>query len=250
MNDQAKAKGLRSGAICKWAAMKGDRIARPLDVQRGRAFDDRNHQQTGRRKRHAVESRLRLIRSTLQLIAERGYPDVTVEAITEAADVGKGTFYNYFESKEHLLAAIAQIQEGAADRAMDEARNGKRTIRLVLNRLARRMCEELERSPNLAHAFLSSMVTGTVIPQEMRKYMSEECHTIAEIIKIGQKRGEISSSQDREQLALLFQQSILGTILLWSLQGEPGLQESVAASIQYFWRVVVAHGKLSEQGSD
>ena len=58
----------------------------------------------GRRQRRAAETRLRLFRSALLLFAERGFPNVTVEDITEAADVGKGTFFNYFETKDHVLA--------------------------------------------------------------------------------------------------------------------------------------------------
>ena len=64
----------------------------------------------GRRARRAAETRVRLFRSALELIAERGLPNVTVEDITEAADVGKGTFFNYFASKEHVLGVMAEIQ--------------------------------------------------------------------------------------------------------------------------------------------
>ncbi len=61
----------------------------------------------GRRQRRAAETRLRLFRCALQLFAQRGFPNVTVEDITEAADVGKGTFFNYFESKDHVLGVMA-----------------------------------------------------------------------------------------------------------------------------------------------
>ena len=62
----------------------------------------------GRRQRRAAETRLTLFRCALELIAERGLPNVTVEDITEAADVGKGTFFNYFETKEHVLGVMAR----------------------------------------------------------------------------------------------------------------------------------------------
>lgn len=199
-----------------------------------------SQQRFGRRKRHAAKTRLRLIQSALQLIAMRGFPGVTVADITEAADVGKGTFYNYFESKDHILAAIAEIQTGIVRHALEEATTGQRTIRSILNRLANRMCEELGPSPNLARAFLSSLVTGNVISREMRRGLSEECRMIAEIIKVGQRRNEVSSSLDQDRLALLFLQSIFGTILLWSLQGEPNPRDSIAVSVKYFWKTVAA----------
>lgn len=82
----------------------------------------------GRRERRAAETRLRLFRCALQLFSERGYPNVTVEDITEAADVGKGTFFNYFESKDHVLGVLAEIQLGKVQEAVDEAESGKRPI--------------------------------------------------------------------------------------------------------------------------
>jgi AcrR family transcriptional regulator len=223
--------------------MKDDRIARSLDAQGTPVSEGLLRQQRiGRRKRHAAETRSCLIQSALQLIAERGYPDVTVADITEAADVGKGTFYNYFQSKEHILATIAEIQQLTVSHALDEAETGQRTIRFVFNRLASRMCEEVGRSPNLARGFLSSLVTSNAIPQ-IRPTMLEECRMITEIIKMGQKRGEINSNLDQERLALQFQQSIFGTVLLWSLQGEPNLRDSVAVSVKYFWKAIAAPRK-------
>ena len=72
----------------------------------------------GRRQRRAAETRLRLFRSALQLFAERGFANVRVEEITEAADVGKGTFFNYFESKDHVLGVMAEIQLGKVREAL------------------------------------------------------------------------------------------------------------------------------------
>jgi AcrR family transcriptional regulator len=86
----------------------------------------------GRRERKAAQTRLKLFRCALQLFAERGFPNVTVEDITEAADVGKGTFFNYFSSKDHVLSVMAEIQLGKVREALQAAEDGKRSIRLVL----------------------------------------------------------------------------------------------------------------------
>ncbi len=53
-----------------------------------------------RRRAQSFES---LVRAGLAVIAERGVYETTVEHITEAADIGKGTFYAHFPSKEALL---------------------------------------------------------------------------------------------------------------------------------------------------
>jgi len=61
-----------------------------------------------RRERKKLETRQRLLEAALRLFQEQGYDDMTVEEIAEAADVAKGTFFNYFEAKELILPALAQ----------------------------------------------------------------------------------------------------------------------------------------------
>src|SRR5438045_84507 len=65
-----------------------------------------------RRQRRSAEIRERLFRAALQLFAQKGFLETTVEDITEAADVGKGTFFNYFPSKDHILLAFGEMQLG------------------------------------------------------------------------------------------------------------------------------------------
>jgi AcrR family transcriptional regulator len=56
-----------------------------------------------RRKR---QTRFRLLEAALKLMAEKGMEGVAIHEITEAADVGFGSFYNHFESKEAIYTAL------------------------------------------------------------------------------------------------------------------------------------------------
>src|ERR1700745_4161157 len=125
----------------------------------------------GRRERRAAETRLRLFRCALQLFAQRGFPNVTVEDITEAADVGKGTFFNYFESKDHVLGVMAEIQLGRVREALHQARAGKRSIRAVPPHLFGRAGEDPARSPELGRALLSSFLASDRIRELLDRKM-------------------------------------------------------------------------------
>jgi AcrR family transcriptional regulator len=59
-----------------------------------------------RRKR---ETRDKLLRSAYRHMAERGVDGVAINEITEAADVGFGSFYNHFDSKDAVYEAVFQI---------------------------------------------------------------------------------------------------------------------------------------------
>ena len=53
---------------------------------------------TSLRERKKLATRRLLRRTTLELVARHGFPNVTVEDIAEAADVSPRTFFNYFPS--------------------------------------------------------------------------------------------------------------------------------------------------------
>jgi AcrR family transcriptional regulator len=76
----------------------------------------------GARRRR--ETRSRLLEAALKLMAERGVEGVAINEITEAADVGFGSFYNHFESKEAIYAALVDgVFENFAD-ALDRVTKG------------------------------------------------------------------------------------------------------------------------------
>jgi len=192
----------------------------------------------GRRQRRAAETRVRLFRCALQLFAERGFPNVTVEDITEAADVGKGTFFNYFESKDHVLGVMAEIQLGKVREAVTLAESGKQSIYSVLRRLFLRVGEEPGRSPDLARALISSFLASVAVRKLIDRNMSEGRKMAAQVVSVGQERGEIDSRLKREKVALQLQQAFMGTLLLWSLHGEPALETRLEESFQHFWRAI------------
>jgi AcrR family transcriptional regulator len=60
---------------------------------------------SGRRERKKNAVRTALRSSAVRLVGEKGLDAVTIEDITEAADVSLRTFFNYFASKEEALTA-------------------------------------------------------------------------------------------------------------------------------------------------
>jgi AcrR family transcriptional regulator len=189
-----------------------------------------------RRDRKAAETRIRLFRCALQLFADRGFPNVTVEDITEAADVGKGTFFNYFASKDHVLGVMAEIQIGKVREALTQAESGKESVRSILHHLLQRLAAEPGRSPDLARALVTSLLASKDVRELVDAHMAQGRRFLARIFEIGQERGEIDSQLNTAQLSRLLQQSVLGGILLWSLMGEPKLKAAMEQTFQHFWR--------------
>ncbi|MET0747211.1 MAG: helix-turn-helix domain-containing protein, partial [Rhizobium sp.] len=59
----------------------------------------------GRRERKRRQTRGRIEHAALALFLDRGFDQTTIEDITEAADVSKRSFFDYFRSKEEVVFA-------------------------------------------------------------------------------------------------------------------------------------------------
>ena len=59
----------------------------------------------GRMKRE--RTRTKIIERALRVVAEKGFDVPTIDDFVSAASVAKGTFYNYFATREALLGAVA-----------------------------------------------------------------------------------------------------------------------------------------------
>src|ERR1700745_1383678 len=105
-----------------------------------------------RRRRRSAAIRERLFRASLELFAQKGFAETTVEDITEAADVGKGTFFNYFPSKDHILLAFGEMQIGKLEGAIAEVRRTNEPISRFLRTLGTRMTQEPARNPEIMRA--------------------------------------------------------------------------------------------------
>ncbi len=75
-------------------------------------------QQTNRVDRRKARTRAALIRAAQTLIAE-GRMNVPILEITQAADVGMGSFYNHFDTKEQLFDAAVEDVMDAYGRLLD-----------------------------------------------------------------------------------------------------------------------------------
>jgi len=56
-----------------------------------------------RHERRRLQTRKLLIQTALQLVLEKGYEAITIQDITDRADLGRGTFYIHFKDKEEVV---------------------------------------------------------------------------------------------------------------------------------------------------
>ncbi len=107
----------------------------------------------------------KIIQCALGEFERQGVFRSPIDAITQAADVGKGTFYNYFDSKESLLAAWVRDLLGEALREdATRAESGEPPARRLF-RLFADLMKPLDKRPRLA----PSLVLGFLMLAQMEE---------------------------------------------------------------------------------
>lgn len=186
------------------------------------AFRNKIKRVAGRRERHRAEIRERLFRAALRLFAERGYLETTVEDITEAADVGKGTFFNYFPTKEHVLATFGAERIATIENALEEAKKG--AAMPALRRMAVDLAGQWTESSELLRAIYSAHASCPPVRAELHKRLIVGRRLIAEIFTLAQERGEVRRDISAAELARLTQLVLFGVTLAWAMKPDSSLR--------------------------
>jgi AcrR family transcriptional regulator len=197
----------------------------------------------GRRERKRNETHHKLLECALRLFGERGFANTKVEDITEAADVGKGTFFNYFPSKEHVLLHVAEIQRGKYQRALASLEQPGSDVYAVL----RELYFDLPRLPLSSPGLLRSLLTVFMTDGDLHGRVSEGFGrgrmALNQVLEVGQQRGNIRRDRTPEELSIAFQRSLMGTAFLWTIHDSTEHQTWLESGWDLFWSAVCAEAE-------
>lgn len=143
-----------------------------------------------------------ILMAGLQVMKERGYNGTSVKDIVEAAGVPKGSFYNYFDSKEaFVLAAIDYTSECSFDAAI---------VILSDRRIsaARRLAAFFEQGASYATdcdyksgCFLGNMCqemsdTSEAVRARLCQVLKRQISQLADVIEEGKGDGSVAAQLD------------------------------------------------------
>ncbi|HSC45861.1 MAG TPA: TetR family transcriptional regulator [Candidatus Acidoferrum sp.] len=200
-----------------------------------------------RRERRSAELRERLFRSAMGLFAKKGFAETTVEDITEAADVGKGTFFNYFPSKEHILMSFGEMQLAKLEAVVREAEQSDLPMLEVLHALVLRMTEEPIRNPAMVRALLQANLSSVPVRGEMLRIHERNRALIARLIHHGQERGEVRTDMPAQEIAEVWRQTVFGTLMFWSLVGDGTLTARIERAVRLLWEGIGVSSRKSDK---
>jgi len=145
-----------------------------------------------------------------------GFYGCSVEDITKAARVPKGSFYNHFKSKEDLLVEALDRYAQAGPHALlaDQTVAPMKRLRKYFDALAADFIAfDHTRGCMIGNAAAELADHNEAIRAKTRSLFTGWADQVAEVIRDGQAAGEIAATQDARLLAGFLLSAWEGTLL-------------------------------------
>jgi len=173
-----------------------------------------------------------LYRTALGLFRNRGYSRTSVQQITTEARVAKGTFFNHFPGKDHVLAEWYRrlTLDALAEVRRREFPGSRERILALVDSLARRAAAEPDLWDEKARSSASLLVDEEGSLDDEISAFCSRC------ITAGQKTGEFPPELDADFFAQMVVTVLTGTGQAWVVAGHGfDLPEAAATRVAFLF---------------
>ncbi len=158
------------------------------------------------RQKRSVETRQLLLDTAYRIFAERGYGQVSVDAIIAEAALSKGAFYHHFYSKEALFNALIEIRMRDCSEQMAGAVGSAPSLRGAVEGLAHVGIQSLRDDPHWLRLYLEFWLQASRDPiaRKMVARAMKQCRDlIADMLRAGQAGGLVRQDLDADAAAAI-----------------------------------------------
>ncbi|RQO50013.1 TetR family transcriptional regulator [Rhodococcus sp. KBW08] len=203
----------------------------------------------GRRERNKQRVRERIYDSAIELFAAGGYEATSVDDIANHADVSRGTFFNYFQRKEDLIAAwVHDWRTRVLERMRQSQGLEDASARTLLQLYMASIAEQTESQRKVTEFMLPAWVkTGS--PLNDLPYTAE---VFTETLQRGVDRGEFIPATNTKLVGAMLRDLYLGALFRWVTR--PSSTGELAAELREVLHVLLEgiadppHWQVSREG--
>ncbi|MCV6599364.1 MAG: TetR/AcrR family transcriptional regulator, partial [Alphaproteobacteria bacterium] len=170
------------------------------------------------RQLQAQNTKKKLFIAAMELFQKKGFYRTTISDITKLANTSKGSFYTHFKSKEHVIIEhFRQLDIFYSDfyHRNNISQHSLKTLKDFITELLLMVKNEIGFD-------LTFVIYDTQLKhREERNFVINENRslyiTLEQIIKGGQKKGEIRSDIDCHELCMMISRTFRGIFYDWCL---------------------------------
>ena len=144
------------------------------------------------REQKKQDTHRRIKEASSQLFLQRGFDQTTIDAIAAAAQISKPTFFNYFASKQHVLAELMTRMDEEFIRYIRHAVAQGQSTKDRLSRLMSQAAEHIQKRPEYTRLLLVEGMSDLGDPNIETSRMAQLNRAMAELVERGRQEHDIS----------------------------------------------------------
>ena len=174
----------------------------------------------GRREQAKLERRERIYEAALSLFRAQGYDSTTVDQITRHAGLAKGTFFNYFPTKDAVLRYLGTREIGRLGSSAMSNGTGRGTAIGKLKRLMAALATNLEQDRTLVSLIFRKGVTAPdLLAGDAGGFSLQPIASL--LIRQAQYNGEVNRDLDPDGMAAALDALYLQQLVRWCESTRP-----------------------------
>jgi TetR/AcrR family transcriptional repressor of nem operon len=186
----------------------------------------------GERTKHEI------VRNAAPLFNTKGYEGTSLSDLMAATGLQKGGIYRHFASKEELAAeafdyAWEKAVSGRLDGVADVSNSVDRIKKMIANFVKRRSGLVAGGCP-LLNTAVEADDGNVLLRARARKALQAWRERIADVVRLGKKKGEVNAGTDPRKLSQLVIGSLEGALMISRIEDDNGALENAQAFLNEY----------------
>ena len=188
------------------------------------------------REKKKIETKNKIFEVSGRLFKEKGFENTTVDEITREAGIAKGTFFNYFPTKEALLLYFGEQKEeliyGLIENETMKNIPAKEKIKNILICLAESCEKDKELTKLLIFEHTRHMEHSCMGQDECKNSLYRLTKFVYGLLEEGVQNGDVKNSLDIKMAADIITGIHLYSLIVWlKSEGEMSFSDDISAKI-------------------
>jgi AcrR family transcriptional regulator len=162
-------------------------------------------------------TRQAILRAAAKLFRHQGYDETSVDLIVETANVAKGTFYQYFQTKIEVAVAVVEAERAEMLTQLEAKLDAGADALDLAAQTYQDFAQWFEAHRHLARPLLlhTLQTHGDPAPSSTRALLTR-------LLSAAQQQGRLRQDIPAETLAAVAASSIVPMVFYWTEHGQPG----------------------------
>jgi len=171
------------------------------------------------REKKKIETKSRIFEVSGRLFKEKGFENTTVDEITKEAGIAKGTFFNYFPTKEALLMYFGEQKDELIYNLIENETKRdaptKEKIKNFLVHLAESYEKDKELTKLLIFEYRRYIGYSGLRPGEDKSRSHRLSTILHDLLKVGVENGEVSNDIKLTKAAEVLTAVYFHSLITW-----------------------------------